>query len=76
MVYPTFLIAVADPVHPQEMAESIGVFRSWWDGGYAVGAIITGIIAGAYDLSAAIYLNGVVTFVTEMKTALKMNKLY
>jgi MFS family permease len=75
MVYPTFLTAVADLVHPQDRAESIGVFRLWRDGGYAVGAVITGIIADAFDLSAAIYLTGVITFASGMYIALKMNKL-
>jgi MFS family permease len=75
MVYPTFLTSVADLVHPQDRAESIGVFRLWRDGGYAVGAILTGIIADAFDLSAAIYLTGVITLASGMYIALKMNKL-
>lgn len=75
MVYPTFIAAVADLVHPHDRAESVGVYRLWRDGGYAVGAIITGIIADLFNLSAAIYLTGVITFVSGMYIALRMNKL-
>ena len=44
MVYPTFLAAIADNTHPTQRAESIGVFRLWRDLGYAVGALVGGVL--------------------------------
>ncbi len=51
IVYPTFLAAIADYTHPQQRAESIGVFRLWRGLGYAIGALLTGIIADALGLN-------------------------
>ena len=75
MVYPTFLTAVADLVHPQDRAESIGVFRLWRDGGYAFGAIFAGFVADMYTLSAAITATGIITLVSGLYIALRMNAL-
>ncbi len=51
VVYPTFLAAVAGYSHPQQRAASIGVFRLWRDLGYAIGALLTGIIADSLGLN-------------------------
>jgi MFS family permease len=64
MVYPTFLATVAENTHPLDRAKSIGVFRLWRDMGYAVGAIVTGIIADRLNLNAAILFIAVLTFVS------------
>lgn len=61
LVYPTFLAAIADYTHPQQRAESIGVFRLWRDMGYAFGAILTGIIADVADNETAIVVVGLLT---------------
>lgn len=50
VVYPTFLAAIADYAHPRQRAESIGVFRLWRDLGYAVGALLTGILADSLGM--------------------------
>jgi MFS family permease len=75
MVYPTFLAAVADLVHPDDRAESIGVFRLWRDGGYAVGAILTGLLADAMDLSFAIIVTGFITLGSGLHILFRMNAL-
>lgn len=54
MVYPTFLAAIADHTHPNDRAKSVGVFRLWRDLGYAVGAILTGVIADLFNINWAI----------------------
>ena len=64
MVYPTFLATVAEHTHPQDRAKSIGIFRLWRDLGYAIGAILTGIIADAFSINAAILLIGILTFIS------------
>jgi MFS family permease len=61
MVYPTFLATVAENTNPQDRAKSIGVFRLWRDLGYAIGAILTGIIADLISISASIIFIGILT---------------
>jgi MFS family permease len=61
LVYPTFLAAIADFTHPQQRAESIGIFRLWRDLGYAFGALLTGIIADTLGLDASIAVIGGLT---------------
>ncbi len=75
MVYPTFLSAVADLVHPDDRAESIGVFRLWRDSGYAFGAIFAGIVADMIGLSTAIFISGLIAFISGLYIALRMNAL-
>lgn len=64
IVYPTFLAAIADYTHPRQRAESIGVFRPWRDLGYAVGALLTGIVADILDIDWAIAVVGLLTFIS------------
>ena len=64
MVYPTFLATVAENTNPQDRAKSIGIFRLWRDLGYAVGAILTGIIADLVSINAAILFIGLLTFIS------------
>ena len=45
MVYPTLLAAVGDVAHPAWRARSVGVYRLWRDGGFAVGAVLAGVVA-------------------------------
>ena len=66
LVYPTFLSAIADATHPKQRAESIGVFRLWRDLGYAVGAIISGIIADLYGVTYAIITIGIITVLSSI----------
>ena len=58
------MTACAGPVplsHPNDRAKSLGVFRLWRDLGYAIGAIITGIIADAIGINASIIVIGGLT---------------
>ena len=64
VVYPTFLAAVADNTHPQQRAQSIGIFRLWRDLGYAVGALLTGILADGFGIPVAVLSIGLLTFVS------------
>ncbi len=61
MVYPTFLATIAENTHPVDRAKSLGVFRLWRDLGYAIGAILTGIIADMVGIDASIIVIGVLT---------------
>ena len=55
MVYPTLLAAIGDVAHPRWRARSVGVYRLWRDGGFAVGAILAGIVADLASIEAAIW---------------------
>lgn len=72
IVYPTFLAAIADYTHPEQRAESIGVFRLWRDLGYAIGALLTGIIADALGLSAPVMVIGALTLLSALVIAMRM----
>ncbi len=64
LVYPTFINAIADFTHPSQRAESLGTFRFWRDLGYAIGAIITGVIADSFGLKISIWAIGILTGVS------------
>jgi MFS family permease len=66
MVYPTFLATVAESTHPFDRAKSVGVFRLWRDLGYAIGAIITGILADLVGLTAPIVFIGALTILSAL----------
>jgi MFS family permease len=55
MVYPTLLAAIGDVAHPRWRASAVGVYRLWRDSGFAVGALLAGLIADAVSLDAAIW---------------------
>lgn len=54
LVYPTLLAAVSDVAHPEWRASAVGVYRLWRDGGYALGALLSGILADSLGLRWAI----------------------
>ena len=58
MVYPTLLAAIGDVAHPAWRARSVGVYRLWRDGGFAVGALLAGLLADAFDIPIAIWAIG------------------
>lgn len=64
LVYPTFINAIADYTHPMQRAESLGTFRFWRDLGYAIGAIITGILADYFGIGIAILSIGLLTAIS------------
>lgn len=74
MVYPTLLAAIGDVAHPGWRASSVGVYRLWRDLGYAVGAILSGVIADAFGLSAAIAAVAAVTFASGVVVAVRMRE--
>ena len=69
MVYPTLLAAVTDHAHPTWRASSLGVYRFWRDLGYAVGALLSGIVADLVGLEAAIHLVAALTLASGLVVA-------
>ncbi|MFY7970958.1 MAG: MFS transporter [Flavobacteriales bacterium] len=73
LVYPTFLTSVALYTHPTQRAASLGVFRFWRDLGYAIGALISGIVADCFGLTSAIGLIGLLTLLSALILRLRMS---
>jgi MFS family permease len=55
MVYPALLASIGDVAHPSWRARAVGVYRLWRDLGFAVGAILTGVLADAFGVREAIW---------------------
>jgi MFS family permease len=56
MVYPTLLAVIGDVAHPRWRASAVGVYRLWRDAGFAFGALLAGVIADGFGMSAAIWV--------------------
>jgi MFS family permease len=74
LVYPTLLAAIGDVAHPDWRASAIGVYRLWRDFGYAVGAIMAGVVADFFGLTWGIAVVGVLTFASGLVAALGMRE--
>jgi MFS family permease len=72
MVYPTLLAAVGDVAHPRWRASAVGVYRLWRDAGFAVGALLAGVIADLLGLAAAIWVVAVLTGLSGLVVAVRM----
>jgi MFS family permease len=72
MVYPTLLAAIGDVAHPAWRASSVGVYRLWRDGGFAIGALLAGIVADAYGMGTAIWTVAAITALSGLGVALRM----
>jgi MFS family permease len=72
LVYPTFLSAIAEATRPKQRAESIGVFRLWRDLGYAIGAVVSGIIADLFGVEYAVITIGVITVLSSLVIQFRM----
>jgi MFS family permease len=73
IVYPTFLAAISDYTHPDQRPKSIGVFRLWRDLGYAIGAVLTGLIADRFGLVAPILAIGLLTMASSLIVKFRMS---
>jgi len=72
MVYPTLLAAIGDVAHPSWRARSVGVYRLWRDGGFAVGALMAGVIADLVSVRAAILAVAILTALSGVFVVVRM----
>ncbi len=72
MVYPTQLAAHSDVAHPQRRARSVGVYRLWRDAGFAIGALLAGILADLISIQAAIWAVAGLTATSGIVVAVRM----
>jgi MFS family permease len=74
LVYPTLLAAIGDVAHPDWRASAVGVYRLWRDLGYAVGAVLAGVVADFLGLTWAILVIGVITLASGIVSAITMSE--
>jgi MFS family permease len=72
LVYPTLLAAVGDVAHPAWRARAVGVYRLWRDGGFAVGALLAGVLADVFDVRAAVWAVAALTAASGVVVAMRM----
>lgn len=72
MVYPTLLAAIGDVAHPSWRARSVGIYRLWRDGGFAVGALLAGVLADAFDIAVAIWVVAALTAASGVVVLVRM----
>ena len=82
MVYPTLLAAISDLAHPSWRASALGVYRLWRDSGYALGALVGGLLADLFTIQVAILViaaltavSGTLTFLLLPETLVKHQRL-
>jgi MFS family permease len=76
LVYPTLLAAVGDVAHPAWRAAAVGVYRLWRDAGFAVGALLTGVIADNAGADAAIWTVAALTAASGVVVVTRMGETH
>ena len=74
MVYPTLLAAIGDVVNPAWRASTMGVYRFWRDMGYAVGALLSGLVADTFGVASAMWLVAILTALSGVIAAIRMRE--
>jgi MFS family permease len=74
MVYPTLLAVIGDVAHPRWRATGLGVYRFWRDLGYAVGALLAGLVADWLGMAAAIHMVAALTLLSGLVVAVRMTE--
>ena len=72
MVYPTLLAAIGDVAYPSWRASAVGVYRLWRDAGYAVGAVLAGVLADLFGPSTAVWAIAGLTACSGLVVAVRM----
>jgi MFS family permease len=62
LVYPTLIAVVSQAAAPTWRARALGIYRFWRDVGYAVGALVAGLLADALGFGWAIGVVAALTF--------------
>ncbi|WP_342379986.1 MFS transporter [Myxococcus stipitatus] len=74
MVYPTLLAAIGDVAHPSWRASAVGVYRLWRDSGYALGALLAGILADSFGLVTATLVVAALNLASGVEVALRLRE--
>ncbi len=76
MVYPTLLAAIGDVVNPSWRASTVGVYRFWRDMGYAIGALLSGLVADFFGVAIAMWFVAALTFLSGVIAAVRMRETH
>lgn len=76
MAYPTLIAAVGDVAHPNWRGAAIGIYRLWRDIGFAVGALLAGVLADAYSITTAITVVAAITAGSGVDVTIRMRETH
>jgi MFS family permease len=74
LVYPTLIAAVGDVSHPSSRGKAVGVYRLWRDLGYAVGALVAGLLSDTLGTAWAIAFVGSLTITSGLLFAARFRE--
>jgi MFS family permease len=74
LVYPTLLAVIGDIAHPAWRATAVGTYRFWRDAGFAVGAILSGVLADRYGIPTAVAVIAALTAASGVIVAVRMRE--
>ncbi len=74
LAYPILLAAVGDRAHPNWRGAAVGVYRLWRDVGFAVGAVLAGMLADLWGMVAVIVVVAALTAASGLDVALQMTE--
>jgi MFS family permease len=74
MVYPTLIAVVVDVAEPRQRGAVAGIYRFWRDLGFAIGAILVGVVADRVDPRAAIAVVAALTAFSGLIVAVRMRE--
>jgi MFS family permease len=76
MVYPTLLATIGDVAHPAWRARAVGVYRLWRDGGFAVGALLAGVVADLWGITVSVWTVAALTAASGLVVAARMDETH
>ena len=74
MVYTTLIAVVADVAEPRRGGAITGIYRFWRDLGFAIGAILVGVLADRFDARVAILAVAVLTAMSGLIVAVRLRE--
>ena len=74
LVYPTLLAAIADVAEPAWRGAAIGGYRLWRDLGFAVGAVLAGVVADRLGMRGAIGFVAALTGLSGLVVLIRMRE--
>jgi MFS family permease len=75
LVYPTLLASISEYSAPDQRAETLGIFRFWRDMGYAIGALLTGLLSDSFGISTAVFAVTGLTFLSALIIQVRMKEI-
>ena len=74
LVYPTLLAVIADVAEPAWRGSAVGVYRLWRDLGFAVGAVVVGVLADVAGMTSAIWVVAAITLGSGLVVLVRMRE--